>query len=170
MPIYFFDTCALVPRYEPGTYSRRVRALTAARSGVKIAIADFSVVETISAFAKICRANRLGKITFERWREQFEDDLAARRILVRPVTQSDMRRAIHLIAYAGVVKGNNIRTVDAMIGASARELALISKERVILYTNDWGLYHTLYGLRAYTSVLILRHLGPGRGTTPNRTG
>lgn len=168
MPTSFFDTCALVPRYQIGKFTYRVNRIFAGPND--IVIAEITMVEMFSALASICRDKKLPDSEFERMSAAFLDDIADGRIQVRPVSRPDMFRAGHLLRLAGVVNRRNLRSSDSLVAVSCRQLALEIRERVAFYTKDWTLYSTLYQINAYRSALRMRFLGRGRGGIPPRSG
>jgi hypothetical protein len=92
----------------------------------------------------------------------FIKDIELGKIQVREVKMRDVEHARHLIRYAGVVRGQHIRTGDALISACCREFALERKEQIVFLTHDWKLYSTLKSISAFTATLKLRFLDPSR--------
>ena len=160
----FFDTSALVPRYAQGHFTYRVNKILAGPKNIYIA--EITAVEIVSAFASICRNKNLPASEFEQMNAAFLDDIAGDRIQIRSINRSDMLRARHLLTLAGVNNRRNLRSSDALIAVSCRELAFEVRERVIFYTKDWTLYSTLYQINAYRTALRMRFLGRGRGGIP----
>jgi hypothetical protein len=164
MPTCFFDTCALVPRYRTGKFTYRVNRVFS--SGKQIFIAEITMVEIVSAFASVCRDSHLPDSEFHRMCGEFLDDVADELVKVRPMDRADMNRATHLLALGGVVNGRALKSSDALVAVSCKQLALDRQERLLFYTKDWKLYRTLYEINAYRSALKLRFLGRGRGGIP----
>src|SRR5947208_2463400 len=147
MATCFFDTCALVPRYRLGKFTHRVNQVFGGRKN--IFVAEISTVEIVSAFASICRDQKLPASDFEQMNAAFFDDLATERIRVRPITRFDMLHARHLLTLAGMVNRRKLGSSDALVAVSCRELAFETNERIMFYTKDWTLYSTLYQISAY---------------------
>jgi len=164
MPACFFDTSALVPRYQAGKYTYRVNQILGGPKS--IFVAEITMVEIVSAFGAICRRSKLPDTDFEQMNAAFLDDVASGRVQIRLITRSDMLRARHLLSLAGIVNRRNLGSSDALVAVSCRELALEIHERVMFYTKDWTLYSTLYQINAYRSALRMRFLGLGRGGIP----
>ena len=100
-------------------------------------------------------------------RGNFENDIASGLLRVRSVRAIDLRNARDLLEDAAVVNRRNLRSADAIIAASCRELAHNLGLRVIFYTKDWAQYSSVYDIQAYRSVLKLRYLGAGKGDGPH---
>ncbi len=164
MAICFFDTCALIPRYMPGKFTYRINQVFGGPKNIYIA--EITTVEIVSAFASICRAQKLSDSVFEQMNAAFLDDVATGRMQIRPISRSDMLRARHLLVLAGMINRRNLGSSDALVAVSCRELALEAQERTVFYTKDWTLYSTLYQINAYRSALKMRFLGLGRGDIP----
>lgn len=167
MPACFLDTSALVPRYRVGKYTYRVNQIFGGPKN--IFVAEITMVEIVSAFGSICREHKLPESDFEQMNAAFLDDVASGRIQIRLISRSDMLRARHLLSLAGIVNRRNLGSSDALVAVSCRELALETRERVMLYTKDWTLYSILYQINAYRSALRMRFLGHGRGGVPPAT-
>jgi hypothetical protein len=169
VPTYFFDTSALALRSSAERYSPSVnRILRTANS--EFYLCDLSVVEMSSALAQIYRRKKLMVADVYRMRANFEDDLANGLLKVRKVTQTDLINARDLLEDAAVLNNRNLRSTDAIIGSSSRQLAYDLKRRVIFYTHDWAQYTSIAGIHSYRSALKLRYLGKGKGGVPSRTG
>lgn len=167
MAACFLDTCALVPRYVKGKFTYRMNQLFGSKK--EIYIAEISMVEIVSAFGSICRDKHLPDSDFEQFNSDFLDDIASERIQIRPLSSMDMLRARHLLSLAGIVNRRSLKSSDALVAVSCRELALETGERLTFYTKDWRLYSTLHDINAYRSALKLRFLGRGRGNVPAST-
>ena len=163
----FFDTCALIPRYRVGKFTYRVNRIFAGTRPIHIA--EISMVEVVSALASQCRDNHLPDSEFRRMHSAFLADVASGRIDVRPLSRQDMVKATHLIELGGVTNRAGLKSSDALVAVSCRELALERGERVSFYTKDWKLYRTLYGINAYRAAMRLNFLGPGRPGVPAST-
>jgi hypothetical protein len=153
-----------MPRYRLGKFSYRVNQLFASKRD--IFVAEITMVEIVSAFGSVCRANKLAESEFETMNFKFCEDVASDRIQIRPVTRSDMFGARHLLALAGILNRRNLGSSDALVAVACRELALENGERVTFYTKDWTLYSTLYQINAYRSAMRMRYLGQGKGGIP----
>ena len=127
------------------------------------------MVEIVSAFASAYREDSLTRAEFERMHSEFLRDVACEKIKVRPISRSDMFRATHLIALGGVMNRRGLRSSNALIAVSCRELALETRKRLMFYTKDWKLYRTLYEINAYRAAIKLRYLGKGKGGIPSAT-
>jgi hypothetical protein len=167
MATCFLDTCALVPRYVKGKFTYRVNQLFASKRD--IFIAEISMIEIVSAFGSLCRDRHLPDADFEQFNSAFLDDIESERIQIRPLSRVDMLKARHLLSLGGIVNRRSLKSSDALVAVSCRELALDMGERLIFYTKDWRLYSTLHDINAYRSALKLRFLGTGRGNIPAST-
>src|ERR1700730_325818 len=146
MSICFLDTCALVPRYRTGKFTYRVNRIFS--SGKEVFVAEITMVEIVSSFASVCRDRHLADLEFHRMCGEFLDDVASERIKIRPMTRGDMSRATHLLALGGVVNRRALKSSDALVAVSCRQLALDTRERPLFYTKDWRLYRTLFEINA----------------------
>lgn len=154
----FFDTCALQHKYLETTYSYRVRQILGKR-GVTALIADKTMLEMPSAFARQCRSKNWGKSRFDRLHRHFAKDVADGILKVRTIGLREHHRAIHLIRFAGVIQRRNLGSADALIAACALEYALEKQTVVNLYTSDWTLYSCLRDINAFRSTMNLALLG-----------
>ena len=161
MPTYFFDTSALQHRYVDSTYSKVVRRIISNKK-YDCFIADITVLEIASALATRCRGGSLTNKQYDLADQKFWTDIASEKLKTRATTHREVLRARNLIRFAGVIKQRKLSSNDALIAVCALELALELKEKVILYTSDWGLYDISRGLDAYKSALKLRFLGTPR--------
>lgn len=100
MPILFFDTCALKHRYVSTNHSRVVRRAISDRRN-ECHISELTVVEIGSALGSHCRGTGLGLDDFDKFDRAFLKDVATGRLKVRPISRSDLRRARHLLRFAG---------------------------------------------------------------------
>nr|VFJ63863.1 MAG: hypothetical protein BECKDK2373C_GA0170839_111210 [Candidatus Kentron sp. DK] len=71
---YFLDTSALVKKYIVETGSPRIGALTKPNSGKQIFLARITWVETISAFSRLHRENRIDPNLLDRTLQVFKAD------------------------------------------------------------------------------------------------
>ncbi len=168
MSIFFFDTCALVPRYKTGPFSYRVNRVFGSPNPVYIS--EMTIVEIVSALASICRDKKLPEFEFEKMKLAFWKDVDDGRIAIKNINPRDMMLATHLLSLAGIVNRRNLGSLDAMVAVGCRELALEMGKRVTFYTKDWTLYSTLYQINAYRSALKMRYLGKGKGGIPPSSG
>jgi predicted nucleic acid-binding protein len=169
VPIYFFDTSALAPRYSAGKFSRKVnRIFRTANSGFYLC--DLTIIEMSSTLAQVYRRQKLSIADFHAMRALFEDDIATGVLSIRTVTQADLINARDLLEDAAVSNNRNLRSADAIIASSARQLAYDLKSRVIFYTHDWTQYASILGVHSYRSALKLRYLGKGKGGIAATTG
>ncbi len=169
MRVYFFDTSALVPRYNVGRFTGKVnRILTSPNS--RFFVCELTVVEMSSTLAQIYRRRNLRTADFQQMQAMFENDIADGLLQVRGVTQADLINARDLLEDAAVVNKRNLRSADAIIGSCCRGFAYDLKRRVIFYTYDWTQYSSIFDIQSYRSALKLRYLGKGKGGTPARTG
>ncbi len=167
MPTCFFDTSALVPRYHKGRFTYRINRVFGGHQ--RIFICEITVVEIASALAANCREKGLPDEEYTRMQSEFFRDIANDRISIRALDSSDLFRAMHLIALGGVINRRGLRSSDAIVAVSCRQLAFETRERVTFYTKDWKLYRTLYEINAYRSTMKLRFLGRGRDGIPAST-
>lgn len=167
--VRFFDTCALQHRYVDGPHSRRVRRIVGSTSDENF-VAEWTILEMVSALAKHCRTGELGSKVFDRWERRFFSDLASGRLRVRNSTQRDVLRARQLIRFAGVLRRRSIGSGDAMIASACLELALERRTVVTFYTSDWTLYDILRQIDAFTSALRIVFIGDPRAGLPVVSG
>lgn len=154
----FFDTCALKHRYVDTAYSRRVRVLLG-RATSTSKISELTMVEMPSTLASISRDKHWSIKRFDRLYQQFLDDVASGIVEVRPSGLREMRRAIHLIRFAGVARGRALRTGDTLIASCALEYALETQCVINFYTADWALFSTLRDLNAFRTTMNLFFIG-----------
>ena len=159
MTAYFFDTSALKHRYVKSRISARIkRAISDARH--EIYISELTIVELATAFADECIKRKVGHRDYDRMYRRFFRDVAKRRVCVRNVTQRDFQHARHLLRFAKVIQGRHLKSADAIIAESCRELAYELKSPIIFYLCDEKLYKTLNSLNAYASAVKLRFVQP----------
>jgi predicted nucleic acid-binding protein len=167
--IYFFDTSAIIPRYHAGAFTAKVNRILATPES-QFYVCELSVVEVSSALAQFYRKHQLTVADFHTMRGLFEDDIANGLLNVLPIAKTDLLNARDLLEDAAVLKKRNLRSADAIIAASCRELAHTQRTRVIFYTKDWTQYSSIYDVQAYRAALKLRFLGKGKGGIPAHTG
>ena len=159
MSAYFFDTSALKHRYVKSGISARIkRAISDSRH--EIYISELTIVELATAFADDCIARSVGHGDYDRMYRKFFHDVAKRRVRVRNVTQRDFQNARHLLRFAKVIQRRHLRSADAIIAESCRELAYELNSPIIFYLCDERLYRTLNSLNAYASAVKLRFVHP----------
>lgn len=159
MSARFFDTSAVKHRYIKSAISARIkRAISDARH--EIYVSELTVVELATAFADDCIARKVGHAEYDRLYRRFFRDLAEKRIQVRSVTQRDFENARHLLRFAKVIHGRHLKSADAIISESCRELAYELKFPVTFYLCDEKLNKTLSGINAYSTAVRLRFIHP----------
>jgi len=159
MSAYFFDTSALKHRYVKSGISAKIkRAISDTRH--EIYISELTIVELATAFADDCIARAVGHGDYDRMYRKFFRDVAKRRVRVRNITQRDFQNARHLLRFAKVIQRKHLRSADAIIAESCRELAYELNSPIIFYLCDEKLYKTLNSLNAYASAVKLRFVHP----------
>lgn len=159
MSARFFDTSAVKHRYIKTAISARIkRAISDARH--EIYISELTVVEIATAFAEDCSIRKMGHVTYDRLYRRFFRDVAEKRIQVRSVTQHDFQNARHLLRFAKVIHGRHLKSADAIISESCRELAYELNSPVTFYLCDEKLYKTLSSINAYSTAVRLRFIHP----------
>lgn len=123
-------------------------------------ISGLTVVELASGFADFCRDNGLGQKQFDAMYRSFFRDIATKQILVRDSTRRDFEKARHLLRFARVIQRLHLRSADAIIAESCRELSYEKQERVVFYLCDKKLHKTLSAIAAYKSAVELRYIQP----------
>jgi hypothetical protein len=157
MKTYFFDTSALQYKYVGGTFSRRIRRVISNRRS-ECYIADVTVLEIFSAFAKTCRRERWSLLKYDNMSAKFWADLSKGRLQVCTTGKRDLLRATNLMRFAGVTKRKNLASADALIAVCCLDLALEKQEEVVFYLEDKKLFETLQQINAFRSSLKMRHL------------
>jgi predicted nucleic acid-binding protein len=155
---YFFDTSALQHRYIDGPKARGIRRIVSGRKS-RCYIADLSILELSSALAKHCRKNKMSAVQYRRLDQAFWRDVSEGRLAIRDTRQREYLRARDLLRYAGVEKGRNISSGDALIAACCLEFALEVGEQVTFCVEDWGLYDVIRNVSAYRKVLRFHFIG-----------
>jgi hypothetical protein len=159
MPTYFFDTSALKHRYIKTPISARIkRAVSDGRRDIYVS--ELTIVELATAFADDCTARKVGHAEYDRLYRRFFRDLASKKIHVRNVTQRDFQNARHLLRFAKVIHRRHLKSADAIISESCRELAYELNSRVTFYLCDEKLFKTLASIDAYKSAVRLRFIHP----------
>jgi len=159
LPAYFFDTSALKHRYIDSSLTARIRRIISNRNS-EVFVSDLTVVELASAFADYCIERGLGQDRFDSMYLSFFGDLATGRIMVRESTRRDFEKARQLLRFARVIIGRHLKSADAIIAASCRELAYEKKAPIVFYLCDKKLHATLRVISAYSAVVKLRYVQP----------
>ena len=159
MPVYFFDTSALKHRYLKTTLSRRIkRAISDARHDIYIS--ELTIVELATAFADDCITRNVGHAEYDRLYRRFFKDLANKKVRVRTISQRDFENARHLLRFAKVINRRHLKSGDALIAESCRDLAYELNAPIVFYLCDEKLYKTLITINAYSSAVKLRFVRP----------
>lgn len=159
MSARFFDTSAVKHRYIKTPISARIkRAISDARH--QVYISELTIVELATAFAEDCITRKVGHADYDRLYQKFFRDVAAKRIHVRAVSQRDFQNARHLLRFAKVIHGRHLKSADAIISESCRELAYELSSPVTFYLCDEKLYKTLSSVNAYSTAVRLRFIHP----------
>src|SRR5580704_16525600 len=152
MSAYFFDTSAVKHRYIKSAISARIkRAISDARH--EVYISELTIVELATAFADDCSARGVGHAEYDRLYRRFFRDVANKRIQVRNVTQRDFQNARHLMRFAKVIHRRHLKSADAIISESCRELAYDLNSQVTFYLCDEKLFKTLSTVNAYSTAV-----------------
>jgi hypothetical protein len=168
MAVAFFDTSALKHRYIGGVYSSKISRVVG-RHQNRTYVADLTILEMPSALGGHCRAARLGAKEYDLLDRRFLSDIADGRIIVRQTNRINVLRARNLLRLAGIVKGRNLGSADALIATCALDLAHDLKVRIVFYTGDWTLYTVLREIDAYTAAMTLQYVLPAKHGLPART-
>lgn len=159
MAYYFFDTSAVRHCYIRSSLSRSIKRTISDRRNQAF-ISELTLVELATAFADECFTKKLGHDHYDRTYRKVFKDVATKRLSVREITQRDLESARHLVRFAKVIHGRHLKSADAIIAESCRELAYELGSRVTLYLCDEKLYKTLRSLSAYTAAVRLRFRHP----------
>jgi hypothetical protein len=159
MPAYFFDTCALKHRYARTGISPRISRIVS-NHRYEIYISELTVVELGSAFADYCKAQGTGHEEYDRLYRRFFRDVARKRIIVREISRRDLENARHLIRFAKVIKGRHLKSADAIVAETCRDLSYELGDRVTFYSCDQKLHKTLNATDAYRTAVKLRYVQP----------
>jgi hypothetical protein len=162
--LYFFDTSALQHRYLNGPKARGIRRIISSERN-SCYIADLSILEISSALALHCRRRKLSLRQYSRLDQAFWRDVSVGRVLIRSIGQREYLRARDLLRYAGVQKGKQIKSADALIAASCLEFALENGDRVTFCLEDWHLYYVIREVSAYKNVLRFHYIGVDKSRT-----
>lgn len=165
----FFDTSALQHRYVDSPASARVRRLTSSTQYERV-VAESTILEMVSTFARRCRSGGHGAEQFDRWERKFFDDIANGLLSVRRASQQDVLRARHLLRFAGMIRRRSLSSGDALIASVCLTLALERRSVVTFYSSDWPLYSILREVGAFTSTLRLVFIGDPKNDTPAISG
>jgi predicted nucleic acid-binding protein len=152
---YFFDTSALQQRYVRSQGSRRIRRIISDHRN-RCYISEWTVLEIASALGKRCRGAQLDISDFDSMNQEFFRDVAKGRLVVRPVTSREIRRARDLLRFAGIVKRKSLSSGDALVATSCLYLAYELKTRVPFYLSDRGLFNLLGYVNAFAAAVDLR--------------
>jgi predicted nucleic acid-binding protein len=121
LPIYFFDTSALVKLYHREAGSDFVEGLTVHPNNNRIFVSPLALIEMESAFAIKSRSGKRDLAGVETARRRFRADLARHRILVSPRFEDrHFQYARTCVATYGAAEG--LRTLDALQLSMAHEL------------------------------------------------
>src|SRR5580698_10123206 len=145
MSAYFFDTSAIKHRYVETPVSSRIRRVISDRRH-DIYISELTIMELATAFADDCISRGVGHAEHDRLYGRFFRDVAAKRVLIRSVGQRDFQNARHLLRFARMIRGSHLKSADAIIAESCRELAYELNSRITFYLCDQRLYNTLAGI------------------------
>ena len=168
MAAKFFDTSALKHRYIGGVHSARIsRLLNRAISNSYIA--DLTILEMGSALGGDCRAKKHTLKKYDHMDQRFLSDVANGLLTVRQTNQLNVLRARNLLRFAGVIKGRNLGSSDALIASCSLDLAHDLKERITFYTGDWTLYTILREIDAFRAAMTLEYVLPPKHGIPART-
>ena len=159
MPIHFYNTSALKHRYANSAISSRIRRAISNKK-CEVYIADLTVVELASGFADFCRKSAWGQDKFDAMYRSFFKDVATKRIKVRESTPNDLEKARHLLRFARVIERHHLRSADAVIATSCRQLSYEKQARVVFYLCDKRLHRTLSRIDAYKAAVELRYVQP----------
>jgi hypothetical protein len=158
MSIHFFDTCAIKHRYIQSKHTSVVRrAVSDARN--ECHILELTMLEITTPMGAYCRGASLGATEFDRLDRAFMQDVASGRLAVRSFSRRDLQRARHLMRYAGVVKGKNLSSADALVAACCLEFAHERRALVTFWTADKRLHAMVTSVDAFR-VLKIRFLPP----------
>lgn len=155
----FFDTCALVLRYDKRRSSTHVRRIISDRRNSTY-IADVTVLEFACSIATECRKKNLNAKRFDQINKKFFGDIADNKLIVRDTARKDVLRAYDLIRWVGVHRRRNLRSADALIATCCLELAHEMKEQVRFYTSDKKLFDVLGETSAFGSALDIMYIDP----------
>jgi hypothetical protein len=159
MGAFFFDTSALKHRYVGTPISPRIkRAISDTRHDVYIS--ELTVVELATAFADDCALRGVGHVEYDKLYRKFFGDVARQRIRIRSITQRDLENARHLLRFAKVIHHRHLKSADAIISESCRELGYELNFPIVFYLCDEKLYKTLSTLNAYSAAVRLRFVRP----------
>jgi hypothetical protein len=111
MPVYFFDTSAIVKHYHAEVGTPEVERILA-EPGSSYFISRLSTVEVQSVFAQKVRAQEITLQDLQKLQKLFAGDISSRRLQVLRMLQSHYREAGRLIKKHAPTK--SFRTLDAL--------------------------------------------------------
>ena len=120
MPVYFFDTSAVVKRYHTEKGTPEIDRLLS-EPGSSFYISRLSTVEVQSVFALKVRTQAITLQDLQKLQKLFAEDVASRRLLVLRMLQSHYREAERLLRKHGPTK--SFRTLDALQLSFALDLS-----------------------------------------------
>jgi hypothetical protein len=130
-------------------------------------IADTMMLEMPSALANLCRTKNWGLKTFEKMHFAFLKDVAEGTLNVRVSGTKEVRRAIQLIRFAGVMKKKGLHSGDALIASTALDYAQETHQIINFYTADQSLFYSLRELNTFRVTMNIFFLGtPKDGSEP----
>lgn len=175
MPHIFLDTCVLKYRYIKSprfrTHRQKVNRLIGNRNNTTY-IADASILELPSAFGGYCRENNVSVAEYDAMDDQFMQDIADGRFIVRPANKRlYVLRARNLLRLGGVIHRRGLGSADALIATCALDLAHELKERIRFFTSDQKLNGVLPLIDAFIANMDIIYIqAPPPPTRPVRPG
>ena len=122
MPVYFFDSSALVKRYRPEAGSDVVERLLT-EPAAQHYIARLAVVEVQRVFSRRVRAREITEQELDSLRDRFYRDIGQRLFQVRKLRDFHYHDAVRLVRkYAPPQQTPLLRTLDAIHLVSALDL------------------------------------------------
>lgn len=156
MRIYFFDSSALQHRYFNGKSSRSVRRIIGS-SKAKCIIADSVVLEMCKTLANRCRQKSYSHRRYAAAERRFFADIATSRLNIQKTTPRDVMNARDLLRFSHLIKKRNMGSADALLAATALELARQLRKKITFCTSDTKLYNLLREIDSYKKGLWLRY-------------
>jgi predicted nucleic acid-binding protein len=157
--IHLIDTSALKRAYISNGCRRRCRQIISRLAG-SVYIAEISVLELISALASDYRDNKITLAELNDADKHFWRDIAVGRVLVRSFRAGDYVACRALLVAVGVERRRGLRTQDAIVAYTARELAIEKRERVKLLTCDWKLSRAIPKFRLFDRLVKAEYMKP----------
>lgn len=155
-----FDTSALKWAYFDGAQQcRRCRYIISRAKG-QAYVAEITVVEIVSALASLVRERRASAPQFAKANFWFLRDVADRRITVVPLPSSELIACRDLLTIVGLRAGRSLKTQDAMVAYTARQMALQTGEAVRLYTSDQRLASVVREVGVFKGLVHGVYLAP----------